>query len=306
MSTFSIIVPIYNSEKFLSKCVDSLLAQSLPDFEILLINDGSNDGSLALCNNYAQTDSRIKVYDKPNGGVSSARNYGIEHATGEYIMFVDSDDWLAPDALALCMPYLPEYDIVRFSAVDVSEKGLKRHKLGKNSDKQKVLSTIMARRTIVACYCSAIRRSLFIDNNIRFDKNIIIGEDWLVTAQLVKACRNIKLLPDAYCYFYNRCNADSCTMTLNSGKLMQQLVVCKIIHKLLNSTFTTQYRYSLCVLICELIDNLGVSEAGRCLRESDEDFDVVGLFDILTANISLRKRTLLLRFWLAGYLNINR
>ena len=302
MPKFSIIVPVYNAEKYLPKCINSLLAQSVTDFELLLVNDGSNDGSLALCNEYAAKDSRVKVYDKPNGGVSSARNYGIERAVGEYIMFVDSDDWLSEDALSVCMPYLPEYDIVRFSAISVSRRGLKRYKLGKNSDRQKVLATIMSRETIVACYCCAIRRSLFIDNNIRFDKNIIIGEDWLVTAQLVKACRNIKLLPKAYCYFYNRCNVDSCTLTLNANKLMQQLVVCKIIHKLLDGTFATQYRYSLCVLMCELIDNLGVSEARRCLLESCDDFDVIGLRDILFSNISLRKRCVLLGFYLKGYL----
>jgi glycosyltransferase involved in cell wall biosynthesis len=90
----SIVVPIYNVEKYLSRCLDSLLAQSLKDIEIVAVNDGSNDSSLDILKKFALKDSRIKVIDKPNGGVSSARNAGIKIASGEYIGFVDPDDWV--------------------------------------------------------------------------------------------------------------------------------------------------------------------------------------------------------------------
>ncbi len=88
----SIIVPVYNAEKYLHKCVDALTAQSFNDIEIILVNDGSRDSSGGLCDMYAEKDSRIKVIHKQNGGVSSARNAGIEAANGDYIMFCDSDD----------------------------------------------------------------------------------------------------------------------------------------------------------------------------------------------------------------------
>lgn len=94
MKKVSIIVPIYNSENFLNFCIDSLLSQTYKNFEILLIDDGSKDKSLEICKKYSQTDFRIKVFHKENGGVASARNYGLNHSSGEYILFVDSDDYI--------------------------------------------------------------------------------------------------------------------------------------------------------------------------------------------------------------------
>jgi glycosyltransferase involved in cell wall biosynthesis len=96
----SVIVPVYNAEKRLVKCIDSILAQSYIHFELLLINDGSKDSSGTICDAYAQKDNRVKVFHKENGGASSARNIGIEHATGEYIVFVDSDDYVEKDYLS--------------------------------------------------------------------------------------------------------------------------------------------------------------------------------------------------------------
>ena len=95
----SVIVPVYKTEQYLSDCVDSILAQSAGDFELLLIDDGSPDGSGAICDGYAQADARVRAIHKENGGVSSARNLGIEQATGRYIVFIDSDDYVDPDHL---------------------------------------------------------------------------------------------------------------------------------------------------------------------------------------------------------------
>ncbi len=93
----SIIVPVYNTEKYLHRCIDSILSQSFADFELLLVNDGSNDKSGIICDEYAAKDNRIRVFHKENGGVSSARNLGIDKAKGEYIIFVDADDYIKPD-----------------------------------------------------------------------------------------------------------------------------------------------------------------------------------------------------------------
>lgn len=90
----SIIVPIYNASAYLSKCIESLINQTHKELEIILINDGSKDKSLEICNFYAKKDKRIKVFDKENGGVSSARNLGLDKHTGKYVTFVDSDDWV--------------------------------------------------------------------------------------------------------------------------------------------------------------------------------------------------------------------
>ena len=98
----SVIVPIYNVEKYLNKCVDSIISQTYKNLEIILVDDGSSDNCPKICDKYADSDSRIKVVHKKNGGLSDARNAGLKIATGEYIFFIDSDDWIKPQTL-LCM-----------------------------------------------------------------------------------------------------------------------------------------------------------------------------------------------------------
>ena len=100
MHLISIIIPVYNSEKYLIECLDSVLLQTYKNFEALLINDGSTDNSGEICDNFAVKDSRFKVFHKKNGGVSSARNFGIKEAKGEWICFVDSDDFVSDLFLA--------------------------------------------------------------------------------------------------------------------------------------------------------------------------------------------------------------
>ncbi len=95
----SVIVPVYNTAAYLDKCLNSLLAQTYPDFEIILVDDGSTDNSMEICRSFESGDTRIRVFSKANGGLSSARNYGIAHSTGEFVVFLDSDDWFEPDML---------------------------------------------------------------------------------------------------------------------------------------------------------------------------------------------------------------
>ena len=96
----SVIVPVYNVEKYLHRCIDSILAQSFTDFELLLVNDGSKDKSGEICDEYAAKDSRVRVFHKENGGVTSARKLGFDSSVGEYVLFVDSDDYLDKDGIA--------------------------------------------------------------------------------------------------------------------------------------------------------------------------------------------------------------
>lgn len=109
----SIIVPVYNTERYLRVCVDCILAQSYVDFELLLIDDGSTDDSCQICDKYAELDHRVRVFHKENGGVSSARNYGLEKSIGEWVTFVDSDDTIHEDYLKQMVESLqPDIDII--------------------------------------------------------------------------------------------------------------------------------------------------------------------------------------------------
>lgn len=114
----SVIVPVYNVEPYLRCCVDSVLAQTFSDFELILVDDGSTDGSGAICEEYAERDKRVHVVHKQNGGLGSARNAGVKHAHGKYIEFLDSDDWITPDTLAFLLHEAEskKLDLVLFGA----------------------------------------------------------------------------------------------------------------------------------------------------------------------------------------------
>ena len=110
MPKISIIVPVYNVEEYIHRCIDSILAQTFTDFELILVNDGSHDQCGKICDEYAENDSRIKVIHKKNGGLSDARNAGLEIAQGEYIGFVDSDDYIEHDMYEKLIEACKEYN----------------------------------------------------------------------------------------------------------------------------------------------------------------------------------------------------
>lgn len=298
MTKISIIIPVYNAAPFLEKCVKSVLNQTVTDLEVILVNDESKDNSLEICNAFAKQDKRVKVIDKPNGGVSDARNSGIDNATGDYLMFVDSDDWLSEDALEAFIPHLYTYDIVRCSAYAVYHNKIRRYKLGKWSDKRKVIGAIVARKTIVACWSVMFRRELFIQNNIRFDKNLNIGEDWLVTAQATIACRTFKYLPDVYCYNYNKENIGSCTLNMGKGKIMKQFEVLDKLREIIPTGYDTKFSLTKCIFMQELTDMCGIDESHRILDEAGRTLTIRDIINIWIANISIRKKIMLTRLWL--------
>ncbi|MBO5178254.1 MAG: glycosyltransferase [Lachnospiraceae bacterium] len=116
MPKLSIVIPIYNTEKYLRECLDSVVSQTLRDIEIILVDDGSTDGSVDICREYAATDSRIHVITQENAGAAAARRTGANAATGEYIGFVDSDDFIEPDMYETLLSYMGDYDLVTSAA----------------------------------------------------------------------------------------------------------------------------------------------------------------------------------------------
>lgn len=129
MPELSVIVPVYNAEKYLNKCVDSILNQTYRDFELLLVDDGSPDQCGMICEAYAVQDSRVKVIHKPNGGVSEARNVGLDQAKGNYISFIDPDDWVEPDMFQSTIDFCKtkQTDIVCFEVCIVRKNKKKFH-----------------------------------------------------------------------------------------------------------------------------------------------------------------------------------
>ena len=129
MPKLSIIVPVYKVEQYIHKCVDSILNQTFKDFELILVDDGSPDNCGAICDEYALKDERVRVIHKENGGLSDARNFGLKEAKGEYVSFIDSDDWLDLDLYSDVLGYADEHnlDVVCFDVYEVKGDKIKYH-----------------------------------------------------------------------------------------------------------------------------------------------------------------------------------
>ena len=189
----SIIIPIYNTEAYLPKCIDSILSQSFTDYELLLIDDGSIDNSGAICDNYAQQDNRIKVFHQKNGGLSSARNTGLDHAQGEWIYFVDSDDELKLNGLQTLVDCISDdVDCVMggYEQYDLDGNLIETEKKHETLtlSKQDSLLVLFPEHTIIYSYLGYVwnrlfRKRIIQDHSLRFDETVGIKEDTLFVTQ---------------------------------------------------------------------------------------------------------------------------
>lgn len=192
----SIIVPIYNVEKYLRQCLDNIAAQTYQNFECLLINDGSPDNSADICREYVEKDSRFKYFEKENGGLSDARNYGIRQSKGSYLTFVDSDDWLEHDALARLYDALKkenaDISIGRYNCYDES----RCQYLFYNSNPDDSLEMRNGNWTVA--YLKLFKRELL--ENLPFPLGKIAEDTYWTWKVLLKASRVVYL--NSYIYWY--------------------------------------------------------------------------------------------------------
>lgn len=204
----SIIIPIYNSEAFLEKCLDSLLKQKFRDFEALLINDGSTDNSIVICEKYAMKDQRFKVYTQLNEGVSVARNNGIKHAAGDWLIFLDSDDSLQEDSLSLIFgEVLGDEDFLVARAYLYNEKSIveERYPFKRTFLEQVFTGEELAleyRYKHGSAYGCLFNRQFLYANNITFPVNIKNGEDSIFTTLCHLYAKKVRFL-DIHLYNVN-------------------------------------------------------------------------------------------------------
>ena len=208
----SFVLPIYNVLPYLERCVQSLLCQTYKDFEIILVDDGSPDGCGKLCDELAARDNRIRVIHQENKGLSGARNTGIDNAKGEYIIFVDSDDyWLLDDGLQTLVDNCePQTDMVAFKAFDVwkderktktKEYNLKA--IAKIQNAQELFAYLVRTQQMhLTSWLVMVRRQLLLDNQVYFPLRLI-GEDFYWHFELWQHLRTVKVL-NLYLYAYCR------------------------------------------------------------------------------------------------------
>lgn len=204
----SVIVPAYNAEKYLRRCINSILAQTFTDFELLLIDDGSTDQSGEICDEYADKDARIKVFHKANGGVSSARNVGLDNAVGEYICFCDADDWVDRTWLENFCDKLPcdmvvqGYKYKSFNTGKWKSRKLPNVCLPVNT----ALKLLFEHDNMGYLWCRCFRASLIKKYNIRFNEFFILGEDYDFILSFCLHVKEIDLVEvTSYNYYEPNC-----------------------------------------------------------------------------------------------------
>lgn len=201
----SIIVPVYKAEEFLPSCINSVLNQTYTNWELLLVDDGSPDKCPSMCDQWAEKDLRIKVFHKTNGGVSSARNIGLENMLGNFVTFLDSDDCLMPDCLEKCIFEINrnDLDIVQFYFLEVFPDGRIFHH---NRIETKVCTPeeYIQSGQLSGCSCGGVYSANIIrNNNIRYNEHLRYLEDAFFVSDIIKCGRRMKRISGEY-YEYHK------------------------------------------------------------------------------------------------------
>ena len=214
MTKYSFVIPVYNCEQYLEECVESILAQTVPDYEILLIDDGSTDGSGALCGKLGDSDERIRVFHKENGGAASARNLGIEMASGQYLLFVDGDDTITPDCLetvepalsdeeclpvfGICFDCWKDAEIVRADVRSVAYPG--SHTVTELAEK---LPAYFEDNVLSSACNKVFPAKLFRDESLRFPESMTLYEDFTFVLRCLPRFQRIFVIPRGLYHYRN-------------------------------------------------------------------------------------------------------
>lgn len=225
---FSIIIPVYNVENYLRDCLDSVLNQSFNDWEAICVNDGSTDGSAAILESYAERDSRFNVISQPNGGLSAARNTGLDAAQGDYVLFLDSDDWLEPNALQILSESTTNEDLLcfngrRFFEMDRKYENADHLEPAVNESGWEYYSQNALCHRNFAFVCVVLRcyrRSYLLGHGLRF-KTGIYHEDNLFTPLACYYADKVKVIPNV---LYDYRVRESSIMTSRSLKHWKDII----------------------------------------------------------------------------------
>lgn len=241
----SVVIPVFNAEQFLDRCLKSIISQTYKKLEIILINDGSSDNSLKVCEKWSQTDERIKVIHKENAGAGMARNDGILSAKGKYIMFVDSDDYIDEKTVEKCVfdAQKNDADLVMLGRCEVLADGNKKNKPVTTSkllfDGESVLSEILPGLFVyekgigISVWGKLFRLDRIKDNGILFkSERELFSEDAYFLLELFKHIQKVKIIPENLYYYCNNENSFSRTYKkehtkLNDVFLNESLNLCK-------------------------------------------------------------------------------
>lgn len=210
MKLVTIIIPVYNVEKYLSKCIRSVLNQSYKNLEVILVDDGSNDDSLLICKRFREKDDRIKLYHTDNFGLSHARNIGLDHANGDYIVFVDSDDYVNKNMIDIMMTKSDNTDLVICNYEKVQSNGIAEVSQDKQVLKDEIWNTdnFWEHYYIdgLGIFCCVAWNKLYkkkIFDNVRFPIGKIHEDEYIIN-KIVNRCNSIKVIKNSLYYYVQR------------------------------------------------------------------------------------------------------
>ena len=226
----SVIVPVYNVERSISRCLESLQTQTFSNIEIIIIDDGSTDKSGAICEQFAANDSRITVIHQLNCGVSEARNNGIKIAKSEYILFVDSDDYVDNQFVETMLQNKSDLTLCGMQKEDENGRKISEVKyVNKLFLKQEEIDYVdfISQRGIYSPYCKLFSRSIIHDNTIKFPKNISWGEDGMFLGDYLQHTKSIRFI-DYNGYHYVRYGGGSSLSTKLRKNIMEMIVASRL------------------------------------------------------------------------------
>lgn len=204
----SIIIPIYNAEKWLNDCLDSIVCQSYTDFEVLMVDDGSKDNSAAVCQAFVEKDSRFHYCFQENAGVSVARNTGLTHAIGEWVSFIDADDMIDKDFLTEMIRYVDQYDAISCDySTEFNQLG-KQGKVSVSSKEQFIKETIYEKCKMPTLWSFLYKRSIITDNNLLFTPGCVRNEDYEFFMKYLTMCSK-PIVRNGFVGYYYRQNPQS-------------------------------------------------------------------------------------------------
>lgn len=257
---FSVIVPIYNVEPYIRKCIDSILSTPYKNMEIILVDDGSPDECPNICEEYQKKDTRIKVIHKQNGGLVSARKVGAKEAKGKYIVSVDGDDYLDPNFFPRLLDVINQYspDIICFGSVHFNSKQERRHKIGLESgyynkeDIRQYIFPILFENSkgkyfSPTIWSKIIKRELYVKYQLLVDNRIKIGEDFACTRPCLYFADNMFIL-DEELYWY-RLNENSMTKRKHPFRKEVPFLIGKFLESTINiseNNFQAQLHRNIC------------------------------------------------------------
>ena len=267
----SIIIPVYNAEKYISRCIESVLAQTFTDWELILVDDGSKDSSLSICESFANTNSRIKIISQKNSGPSAARNKGLEIAKGEYICFIDADDWFDKELLKAYTDALTitKWDIIFQSFIRETIDGNELSTVFSTSmdtdayTKEEIICKLYKEHVYGWSWCKMFRRYIIEKYKIRFDESLNLWEDELFTSQFLKYASSVKTID---CKHYHYVQYKQSLMNTNNTYL-KRLALSEIMNEALlpisnnelldytNNTYNYNLKFSLLMALMNKPDH---------------------------------------------------